>query len=114
MRAQPAASMPDLSIVIYSEMKPVENNIIPCNNNVFILPNWEDEEMAGRFHLPKVRHRELPNTGVVKFLPPNAKAEFKVGDRVVYNRFKQQLENVPGHKLTLARVQIEDVCGVFV
>jgi co-chaperonin GroES (HSP10) len=86
----------------------------PCNNNVFILPSWDEEEMSGRFFLPRVRHRELPNTGVVKFMPPKAKAEFKVGDRVIYNRYKQQLENVPGHKLTLTRVQVEDVAGIII
>lgn len=83
-------------------------------NRCFILPDWDNEEKSGAIFLPKVRHRDLPNIGVVKSLPPDAKAEFKEGDRVIYNRHKSQLVNVPPEPYTLVMVKIEDVMGVFI
>lgn len=84
--------------------------------NVFILPDWdnEDKSESGLIHLPKVRLRELPRVGTVKAVADSVTCDFKVGDKVVYDYHKQQLETVPGEPLTLARVKVKDVLAKFV
>lgn len=80
----------------------------------FIRPDWGEEEKVGLIHLPKMRHRDLPRTGTVKYLPEGAKCEFKKGDKVIYDFHKQQLVNVPGIPQPLAHVAIKDVLAVVI
>ena len=85
--------------------------IRPVNKTCFIRPDWEQEEKAGRFFLPQVRMRDLPNTGVVKAIARDSDAEFNVGDHVIYDRHTQHLIEIDGERLT--RVKVEDVQAVL-
>jgi co-chaperonin GroES (HSP10) len=83
-------------------------------DSVFILPDWDNEEKsAGGIHLPKVRIRDLPFAGTVKAVAENPTCDFKVGDRVIYDKHKSQMVNVPGEPLTLVMVKIQDVMAVY-
>jgi co-chaperonin GroES (HSP10) len=77
--------------------------------NCFIKPSWNDEEKSGRFFLPSVRNRELPCMGIVQAIADGE--PIKIGDRVLYDRHKQQLMDVRGDKLAL--VKIEDVIALI-
>ena len=77
--------------------------------NCFIKPFWTDEEKSGRFFLPSVRNRELPCMGIILAIADGE--EIKTGDKVVYDRHKQQLMEVRGEKLTL--VKVEDVIAML-
>lgn len=81
--------------------------------NVFILPDFEREDKVGLIHMPVHRNRDLPRTGTVKSIPEGMKCEFKEGDNVVYDFHKQELLNVPGEPLTLAKVKVKDVLAVL-
>jgi co-chaperonin GroES (HSP10) len=83
-----------------------------AGDKVLILPDWAKEERYGSIHLPAKRQRDLPNTGVVKHLSQNPTIEFKVGDRVIFDRHKQQLMLVDEQQMALVRV--EHVMAVFV
>jgi co-chaperonin GroES (HSP10) len=78
-------------------------------NRVFIEIDWSADNMAGRFHLPQVRNRDLPNVGRVLVAPKDA--EFKKGDHVVFDRFKQQLVEIDGKTVTI--VKAEHVAAVI-
>jgi co-chaperonin GroES (HSP10) len=88
--------------------------MIPTGGKVFILPDWDKEEKSGSIFLPQCRIRDLPNTGVIVAVRAAEPVEFKVGDHVVYNRYKQQLTDIPGEKQTLTRVKIEDVLALII
>jgi co-chaperonin GroES (HSP10) len=83
-----------------------------AGDKVLILPDWAKEERYGSIHLPAKRQRDLPNTGVVKHSPQNPDAEFKVGDRVIFDRHKQQLMMVGDEQLAL--VKVADVMALVV
>jgi co-chaperonin GroES (HSP10) len=83
-------------------------NIIPTNGNVFleaIIGNkdFEKYEKAGFVIPERAKAHQLPNMGVVRFIDPAIKTEFKAGDTVIYNRHVQQFEFLAmpdGKKLT--------------
>jgi co-chaperonin GroES (HSP10) len=81
------------------------------NKNCLIKPD-ERPAMAGLLHLPATRaHTDLPNTGIIRALDESVPADFKVGQRVMYNRHAQQLYKLRDE--TLALVKIADVMAVL-
>lgn len=88
-----------------------EGNWLPTNNGVFIVP--EIEEKTGSIWRPRMA-MQMPSIGIVKAIARGAKAngrpvEFKVGDRVVYDKHHQFLTD--DRKLTL--VNAEFVLAVY-
>lgn len=88
-------------------MKPLKT----AGKTIIILPDWAKEEKYGSIHLPGVRNRDLPNTGLIVGTNPNEAHEFGLGHRVVFDRHKQQLMDVAGEKVAV--VKAEDVMAIL-
>lgn len=85
--------------------------MIPRPDICFIAPEFRAAKI-GRIHIPATAaHKDLPNTGTVKYLNPKAKVDFKVGDRVLYNRHAQELWEINDEKLT--KVKLKDVMAIL-
>ncbi len=71
--------------------------IKPVNGNVLLHAivgsnEYEQAEKAG-FYIPdQAKQKGLPNVGIVAAIDPAIKCDFKVGDKVLYNRHVQQFE----------------------
>lgn len=90
--------------------------IKPLGNQVFILPDWDGELKSGVIVIPQSCIQHLPNTGTVVAISEQAKktCEFKVGDRVLYDRFKSDISMAKDDDgNTLARVSPKDVMAVL-
>lgn len=85
--------------------------MIPRPDICFIAPDFRPERIGSIFIPGKVAHRDLPNTGTVRYLHPKANVEFKIGDRVAYNRHAQELWEIRDEKLT--KVKTKDVIAIL-
>lgn len=73
----------------------------PLGTRVFIKP--EIQEKAGSFHLVRMS-RQMPDRGVITAISPKA-AELtgcKAGDRVIYDKHHQQLQDGEDWTITYA------------
>lgn len=85
--------------------------MIPRPDICFIAPEFRPAKIGAMFIPGTAAHKDLPNVGIVKYLNPKAKPDFKVGDRVLYNRHAQELWEVNDEKLT--RVKLDDVMAIL-
>lgn len=86
----------------------------PLKKHVFIKLDMHPENVGSIVLPANLPYRQIPTTGIVTAIADDANAEFKVGDHVLFDSHKCDIESIKGENgKRVARTRVENVMAVL-
>lgn len=85
----------------------------PTKGYLFVEPVYDTVSDGGIVLCKQAQERHLPTVGIVQAIAPGSEVDFKVGDKVVHERFEQEWQIIPWGEKKLTRIKIENVQAVL-